>query len=86
MGVHVGISFSEICQQDTITEPLKLYAKQLTVKNVHVCLSVRIVAYESFHFSETVNMFKTSSNILLTIPRRCFFCGSFLLFKFHVCL
>ena len=67
MGVHVGISFSEICQQDTITEPLKLYAKRLTVKNVHVCLSVRTVAYESF--SETVNMFKSSSNIFTDHPK-----------------
>ena len=31
-------------------------------------------------------MFKLSSDILLTVPRRCFFCGSFLLFMFHVCL
>ena len=32
------------------------------------------------------NMFKLSSrNILLTVPRRYFFCGSFLLFLFHVC-
>ena len=23
---------------------------------------------------------------LLTVPRRCFFCGSFLLFMFHICL
>ena len=27
-------------------------------------------------------MFK---NVLLTVPRRCSFCGSFLLFVFHVC-
>ena len=25
-----------------------------------------------------LNMFKPSSNFLLTIPRRCFFCGFFL--------
>ena len=31
-------------------------------------------------------MFKPSRDFLLTIPRRCFFCGSFLLFLFHVCL
>ena len=31
-------------------------------------------------------MFKPSSDILLTIPRQCFFCGSSLLFMFHVCL
>ena len=33
-----------------------------------------------------LNMFKTSSNLLLTVPRRFFFCGSFLLFMVHVCL
>ena len=32
------------------------------------------------------NMFKPSSKyILLTVPRRYFFCGNFLLFVFHVC-
>ena len=31
-------------------------------------------------------MLKLSSNVLLTVPRRCFFCGSFLLFMFQVCL
>ena len=33
-----------------------------------------------------LNMFKPSSDFLLTAPRRCFFCGSFLLVMFHVCL
>ena len=33
------------------------------------------------------HMFKPSSNyFLLTVPMWCFFCGSFLLFTFHVCL
>ena len=32
-----------------------------------------------------LNMFKSSS-ILLTFPMWCFFCGSFFLFLFHVCL
>ena len=31
-------------------------------------------------------MFKPSSDFLLTVPRRCLFCGSVLLFMFHVCL
>ena len=31
------------------------------------------------------NVFKPSSNFL-TVPRRCFFCGCYLLFVFHVCL
>ena len=30
------------------------------------------------------NMFKISSNVLLTVPRRCFFYGHFLIFTFHV--
>ena len=34
----------------------------------------------------SLNMFKPFCDILLTIPRRYFFCGSFLLFIFHVCL
>ena len=34
----------------------------------------------------TVNMFKTSSDFSMTVPRRCFYCGPFLLFIFHVCL
>ena len=29
---------------------------------------------------------KILQDILLTVPRRCFFCGSVLLFTFHVCL
>ena len=33
-----------------------------------------------------IKMFKPSVDILLTVPRRCFFCGFFLLFTFHVCL
>ena len=33
-----------------------------------------------------LNMFKPSSILLLTVLRGCFFCGSFLLFMFHVCL
>ena len=32
-----------------------------------------------------LNMFKHSS-FLLTVLRRCFFCGSFLAFVFHVCV
>ena len=32
-----------------------------------------------------LNMFKPSSGFLLTVPRRCFFCG-FLLVMFHACL
>ena len=32
------------------------------------------------------NMFKPSSNYLLTVSIRCFFCGSFLIFMFYVCL
>ena len=31
-------------------------------------------------------MFKPSRECLLTVPRRCFFCGSFLLTMVHVCL
>ena len=33
-----------------------------------------------------LNMFELSSEFLLTVPRRGFFCGSFILFMFHVCL
>ena len=34
-----------------------------------------------------LNRFKPSSrSILLTVPRRCFFCGSFLLVMLHVCV
>ena len=33
-----------------------------------------------------LNMFKSSSNFLMTVPRWCFFCGSFLLFMFYVSL
>ena len=33
-----------------------------------------------------LNVFKPSDDFLLTVPRRCFFCGSNLLFKTHVCL
>ena len=31
-------------------------------------------------------MFKPPVIFLLTVPRWCFFCGSFLLFEFRVCL
>ena len=31
-------------------------------------------------------MFKPSIDFILTVPRQCFSCGSFLLFMFHVCL
>ena len=31
-------------------------------------------------------MFKPSSDFLLTVPRLSFFCGSFSLFMFHICL
>ena len=34
-----------------------------------------------------LNWFKPSSrSILLTVPRRCFFCGSFLIVMLHVCV
>ena len=33
-----------------------------------------------------LSIFKHSSICLVTIPRRCFFCGSFLLFVFQFCL
>ena len=33
-----------------------------------------------------LNMFKPASDFLLTVPMRCFFSGSFMLFVFHVCL
>ena len=33
-----------------------------------------------------LNMFKPSSNLLLIVPRRRFFCRSFWLFMFHVCI
>ena len=33
-----------------------------------------------------LNIFKPSSNVLLTALRRCFFCGSFLLYMFHIYL
>ena len=31
-------------------------------------------------------MFEPIVIVLLSVPRQCFFCGSFLLFMFHVCL
>ena len=31
-------------------------------------------------------MFKPSSDFFLIVPRRCFFCASYLIFRFHVCL
>ena len=35
--------------------------------------------------NKALNRFKPSSkSILLTVPRRCFFCGSFLLVMLHV--
>ena len=33
-----------------------------------------------------LNGVKSSSEFLLTVPRRCFYCGSFLLFMIPVCL
>ena len=33
-----------------------------------------------------LNIFKPSMDFLLIVPTRCFFCVSFLLFMFHVCL
>ena len=33
-----------------------------------------------------VSVFETASGVLLFVPWRCFFCGSFLLFIFCVCL
>ena len=32
-----------------------------------------------------LNMFKPSRDVLLAVPRRSFFCGSFLSFMFHLC-
>ena len=56
----------------------------MRTKHLHVCvlidlsIKVRLVP---------LNMFKPSSIFfLLTVQRRCFFCGSFVLFMFHVCL
>ena len=44
-----------------------------------------LTQYVVFNFSRGLNPFFFSPFFLLTVPRRCFFCGSFLLFMFHVC-
>ena len=58
------------------------------------CLVILILkdTHQVFSISEglrvwlvPLNMFKFSNMILLTVPRRYFFGGSFLLFIFHVC-
>ena len=51
------------------------HANQIYVSWSTLELRVRLVS---------LNMFKPPSNALLTVPRRCFFFGSFLLFMLHV--
>ena len=49
----------------------------MQTKHLYVCM----VIGTNGEVSAPLNRFKTSSKIfLLTIPRRCFFCGSFMLF------
>ena len=47
-----------------------------TIGDIITFISMMITMPESLN----LNMFKPSSIILLTVPGRCFFCGSFLLF------
>ena len=60
-----------------------------TIYNVHVGVHKKVsLSQIVFIYTRLVplNMFKPSNDFLLTVPRQCFFCGSFLLFMFYVCL
>ena len=53
----------------------------MRTKHLYVSIHIRIKR-EAGAFK----MFKPSSDVLLSITKRCFFCGCFLLFMFHALL
>ena len=53
------------------------------MRTKHLCVLIHINIKDEVG---AINMFKPSSYFLLTVSGRCFFCGSFLLYMFDVCL
>ena len=53
----------------------------MQTKHLYVLIHIRIKGEAG-----TVKLVQSLQCFLLTVPRRCFYCGSFLLFTFHVSL